>query len=686
MSWSDFPVVPDFSPAWDLAHQKARSKISDFSVEDLVALTTGVEAQGIIGRCVGNIGAQESHDFPGLCLEDGPLAVRLADYTTGFPAGINAASTFNRSLIRTRGLYLGRENKGKGVEIALGPDMNLVRAAAAGRNFETFGADPFLSGEAAYETVLGLQQGGVQACAKHFINNEQETDRTTSSSNVDDRTQHELYANPFMRSVMGGAASIMCSYNQINGTYACQNDKTLNDILKREFGFQGFVVSDWGGTHSTLSATVGLDMTMPGNTAGSSLGSYFGGNLTEYVQNGTIPRARLEDMATRILASWYLLGQDSPTYPAVNFNGNKPGDEATNEHIDVQDDHFKLVREMGAASTVLLKNIRNALPLQKPRSILLAGTDAGPGRIGPNSPRGQVNGVLAVGAGSGTATFSYLISPIEAIQQRARLDRTSVFWILDDFDISTAGSMAVGKSAALVFVNAESGEGSDRVNLTLNNAAENLILAVAAQNDNTIVTVHSVGPLIIPQWADHPNVTAILWAGMPGEEAGNSITDVLYGDWNPTGRLPYTLAKNAADYTQITPPSPPNQILQVPYTEGLLIDYRGFDARNITPAYEFGSHLIQNWENGGASPIAFGSSTALWLHRPAYQLYLRMFEGEPPSVLRGFTDVHLAPGQSKTATIFLSRHSLSIWDTVKQGWRRPEGEDRRDVRLRGSIA
>jgi beta-glucosidase len=236
------------------------------------------------------------------------------------------------------------------------------------------------------------------------------------SYNVDDRTQHEIYAAPFLRSVMAGLTSVMCSLNLINGTYACENNNTMNGILKNEPGFRGFVMSDWSAQHSTMSAMAGLDMTMPGDILPSITSesgafsvqgtntSYFGANLTAYVRNGMIPEARVDDMATRILASWYLLGQDSPNYPTTNFDASHPLEEATNEHIDVQDDHGKLVREIDASGIVLLKNVKKALPLKKPRKLVLIGSDVGPARIaGPNefALQAGVDGVLAVGWGSG---------------------------------------------------------------------------------------------------------------------------------------------------------------------------------------------------------------------------------------------------------------------------------------------
>ncbi|KAJ7280312.1 glycoside hydrolase family 3 protein [Mycena rebaudengoi] len=741
-------LIPDFTQAWAGAYQEAKRKIADFTLDEKASLATGVGWMG--GRCVGNtppIGVNGTK-WPGLCLEDSPLGIRFADFVTAFPTGVNTAATFNRKLIRRRGLFMGREHVGKGVNVALGPMMNIGRVAGGGRNWEGFGADPFLTGEAAYETILGMQEAGVQACAKHLINNEQEHFRTQESSHVDDRTQHEIYAHPFLRSIMAGVTSIMCSYNLINGTYACENDKIMNDIIKREFGFQGYIMSDWEATHSTISVVTGLDMTMPGDVTFLSGTTYFGPNLVAYVQNNTFPQTRLDDMATRIVAAWYFVHQDTTTYPATNFDAFNPMNEATNEHVDVQADHHELVREIGAASTVLLKNTGGALPLKKPRNIVLVGSDAGPGKVGPNefADQGGMDGILAMGWGSGTANFTYLVSPLEAIQRRARKDRTSVSWILDDFDVQRAGNMVIGKSAALVFISSNSGEGyitvdgneGDRKNLTAWHSGDDLVLAVAAQNNNTIVICHSVGPLILEPWIDHPNVTAVLWAGVPGQEAGNSITDVLYGDWNPSGRLPYTIAKQQQDYSaQLVLGGGPSDILSIPYTEGLNVDYRHFDTFNITPRFEFGyglsytnftysklhiakvgnqastdPKLEASWAAGNATPIAAGSSTALWLHRPLYnvtfevkntgpvwggdipQLYLNFptSAGEPPAVLKGFTNVEVLPGRKKTVSITLSRYDLSIWDTVAQGWRRPDGTigvsvgtSSRNIRLAGNI-
>ncbi|KAH9936901.1 beta-glucosidase [Amylocystis lapponica] len=736
-------LVPDFAPAWEVAYAKAEALVAQLNVVEKVNITTGVGWEN--GRCVGNIAAVG--EFPGLCLEDSPLGVRDTDFVTAFPAGITVAATWNRTMMRLRGLYMGQEHRGKGVHVALGPMMNLGRVAQAGRNWEGFSVDPFLSGETAYETVLGLQQAGVQACAKHYINNEQEYKRTQESSNVDDRTQHEIYLKPFLRSVQAGVASVMCSYNLINDTYACENDHTLNVLLKGELGFRGYVMSDWGAQMSTLSAVAGLDMSMPGDIALGSGTSWWGTNLTAFVLNDTIAEARLDDMATRILAGWYLLGQDQ-NYPNVSFNAFLPNLASENAHVDVQGDHYKLVREIGAASAVLLKNTPGALPLSKPRSVVLVGSDAGDAPMGPNgfADRGGDAGVLAMGWGSGTANFPYLISPLDAIQDRAREDGSVVSWWLNDWDTDGAASAALGFDVALVFVNADSGEGyisvdgnlGDRQNLTLWNNADELIQAVASVNPNTIVVAHSVGPSIVEPWIDNPNVTALIWANLPGQEAGNSIADVLYGAVNPSGRLPYTIAKNLSDYgTGLVLGGDADTIISIPYTEGLFVDYRHFDQENITPRFEFGfglsytlfeyenlhvhkakqyddtySDLEAQWAQGLPTPAVEGSSVAIWLHRPAFtidfevqntggvagadipQLYVHFpaGSGEPPSLLRGFSDVYLWPGETKKVTFTVSRYDLSVWDVPSQSWVLPNGTfalsvgaSSRDFRLSGTF-
>ncbi|KAI0271493.1 beta-glucosidase [Gloeopeniophorella convolvens] len=732
-STSSTPTPSNISPDWTAAYAKAKTTLAKMSLQDKVNLGTGVMWER--GNCVGNTPAISSINFPGLCLEDSPLGVRDTDLVSAFPAAINVAATFNRTLMNQRGAAMGAEFRGKGVNVALGPMMNLVRSPAAGRNWEGFGGDPYLSGEGAYETVTGIQSQGVQACAKHYINNEQEHSRDTSSSNVDDRTQHELYLAPFLRAVQADVASVMCSYNQINGTFACENGGTLNGLLKTELGFQGYVTSDWWATHSTVPATNnGLDMTMPGDTAENSGVSYFGPALVSAVNSGQVSSSRIDDMATRILAAWYLLGQDSG-FPAVNFNAwNSNG--GANQHVNVQGDHATLIRTIGAASTVLLKNTNSALPLKAPKSIAVVGSGAIPNPAGPNScsDRGCNTGVLAMGWGSGTDNFPYLVAPITSLTTQAQADGSTITSATSDTDLTTAGSVASGKSVALVFITADSGEGyitvegnaGDRNDLSAWHGGDALVQKVASVNSNTIVVVNSVGPINMEAWIDNSNVTAVVWSGIPGQEAGNALVDVLYGAYNPSGRLPYTIGKSITDYSAAVnyASSSDSNILPIPYTEGTFIDYRHFDAAGIAPRFEYGFGLsyttfqysgltVTGSIGTGTPPSGPGSSLDPWLHDPVITVSFtiknngtvdgteipQLYTSPPASAnaapfnLKGFDSVFIPAGQSKSVSLTLSRYDLSFWNTTTQRWEIPQGTtgisvgaSSRNLLLKGSIA
>lgn len=245
---------------------------------------------------------------------------------------------------------------------------------------------------------------GVRLLAIETRDSEQETQRDLYTSNVDDRTEHEVYLQPFIQCVIAGVAAVMCSSNLVNGTYACENSVALNGMLKGQLGFQGFVMSDWYATHSTTDANKGLDMTMPGDITPGSGTSYFGANLLQAVGSGTVAEAQVDEMANRILSSWYFLAQNSTSYPKTNFNSYNPFDHATNQDIDVQADHDTLVRQIDAAGTILLKNVNNALPLKAPGTLVVIGSDAGPAhRAGPNGFTNQAgsDGILAAGWGTG---------------------------------------------------------------------------------------------------------------------------------------------------------------------------------------------------------------------------------------------------------------------------------------------
>ena len=410
----------------------------------------------------------------------------------------------------------------------------------------------------------------------------------------------------------------MCSYNQINNSYACQNSHTLNYLLKGELGYQGFVVSDWQGQKSGVgSALAGLDMTMPGDTLFNSGQSYWGPNLTVAVLNGTVPQWRLDDMCIRIIAAWYYVGRDNSSIGIpINFDAwttdtygyqhfyAKKDQTLINEHVDVRQEHAQLIRQIGSASTVLLKNSNNALPLTgKEKFTAVFGDDAGNNPYGPNGcpDRGCDNGTLGMAWGSGSANFPYLVTPETAIQNEV-LSNHGVFQsITNNYAGKQILALAGQASVSIVFVNADSGEGyisvdgneGDRNNLTLWDNGDVLITNVSATCNNTIVVVHSTGPVLLGNYSSNPNVTAILWAGVPGEQSGNSIADVLYGRVNPGAKLPFTLAESREDYGTdlLYLPNNGKAAPQVAFTEGVFIDYRAFDRANITPVYEFGYGL-----------------------------------------------------------------------------------------------
>lgn len=386
------------------------------------------------------------------------------------------------------------------------------------------------------------------------------------------------------------------------------------------------VVSDWWAQHTGVASTLaGLDVTMAGDQGLASGNTYWGSNLTAAVLNGTIPQWRLDDMVVRLMSAYYKVGRDKARVP-VNFNSwnstfptygyaHPQGPEdytQINWHVNVQDDHAKLIREIGGASTVLLKNSKitssgkPALPLNRPKSIAIIGDDAHDNPTGPNgcpdrgcSTQLGNTGTLAMGWGSGTANFPYLIAPVTALKAQASQDHTTVTNVSNNYDLVAIKKAVVGAQTAIVFANADSGEryitvdgnGGDRNNLTLWGNGDALVEYVASLNPNTILVVHSVGPVILEAHKKNPNITAILWAGLPGQETGNAITDVLYGVVNPQAKSVFTWGKSREDYgvdVQYTFPTDPPQLN---FKEGTFIDYRHFDAASIEPTYEFGFGL-----------------------------------------------------------------------------------------------
>ncbi|CAO3595858.1 unnamed protein product [Absidia cylindrospora] len=679
--------------SWDEAKVLAKELVGQMSLEQKVNMTTGMGFN--ITPCVGNTYPITNPDFPSLCLQDAPLGMRFAYNVTAGVSGVNAAASFDKKAILQRGEYMGAEFKGKGVHIQLGPAMNFMRSPEGGRGWESFGEDPYLTGVASAETITGIQSQGVIATSKHFIANDQEKNRHEESSNIDDRTMHEVYLWPFARSVEAGVGSVMCSYNKLNGTTACENE-IMNSLLKEELGFNGFIQTDWWAALSTVdSPTNGLDMVMPGNMDQSDnhSPSYFGANLVNAVKEGKVKESRVTDMAVRIASAYYKMGQDK-NFPKTTLDSFNPTPKGS---VNVEANHKELVREMGAAFVVLLSNEKNILPLTKAdRSISIIGSDAVSDPLLFDRSKcadfGCDPATLIQGWGSGTVSFpSYIVAPLDGIKARAgknvKIQSTN-----DNYDLENAKKIAQASDIAIVFANADAGEEyisvdgnvGDRKNLTLWNNGDNLIQAVADANKNTIVVIHAVGAILMP-WANHPNIKAIVWPGLPGQESGNSLADVLFGDVNPSGRLPYTIAKKIEDY-----PATATADLEIDYSEKLNVGYRWFDYKNIEPLYPFGYGLSYTKFDYGKLKVKVNGkknqvSAQLQVQNTGHvdgaevvQLYLSFPKnaGEPPKILRGFEKVFIkAGGNHKQSVKFeLTKTELSIWDVTSQSWTIPHGE------------
>ncbi|KAI6779252.1 putative beta-glucosidase G [Emericellopsis cladophorae] len=733
---------------WEESLRKARKFVAELTLEEKATMVTGKP-----GPCTGNIYPIHRMGFSGLCLQDGPAAIRNADYSSVFPAGVTIASSWDRKMMYDRSVAMGREFKSKGAHIALAPAVGpLGRSAYSGRNWEGFSPDPYLSGVAMGLSVRGLQDAGVQATAKHFILNEQEILRNPTlgrtndwvfeavSSNADDRTMHELYLWPFANAVHEQVSAVMCSYQRINGSYGCQNSKALNGLLKEELGFQGYVMSDWFATHAGVaSMEAGLDMDMPGTPLrkvilpdGSGYNSYLGGNVTLAVRNGTISKERVNDMVERIMTPYFFLKQNQ-NFPTIDPSSMKLKALAPSEQLfydweaevtapasrDVRDDHGQLIRKHAAASTILLKNEKNALPLRSPKSIYVYGNDAGDTTQGPLNQEEYEFGNYAVGGGSGAARFSEHVTPLRAIQERAAAQGNALvqFWLNNtqilEMDPSSMFSTEE-PDVCIVMTKSWASEGWDRETLDLEWEGSAVVDKVASVCSNTMVVIHSGGINMMP-FASHPNVTAIIAAHYPGDQAGYSMVDVMYGDVNPSGRLPYTIAHNPTDYefAPITTGVTTNgtEDWQSWFDEKLFIDYRHFDKTNTSVLYEFGFGLsyttfalsnltIHKVATGDieALPkkqdIAPGGNPALWetlykieimVHNTGHvrgaavpQLYITFPEQGPDDTpvrqLRGFEKIELSTCGQQTVNFELMRRDISYWDVAVQQWRIPEGE------------
>ena len=558
------------------ASQRASLLTNAMTFSEMTTMVAGAS-----GSYVGYIPNNTRLGIPALNLQDGPAGIGDgANNVTAFPAPITIAASWDAALSRQYGGMMGAEARGKGVSVLLAPMMNDARLYEDGRNFEGSGEDPRLSGAMAAAEIQGIQSQGVIATAKHFVCNDQETQRMLISSDVDERTREEVYYPAFRASVRAGVGAVMASYNRVNSRYACESE-ALNATLKKLWGFNGFVMSDWGAGFSTVAgANNGLDMDMySGGFASSSINSA--------IQSGNVPSSEVNGMVQRTLTSMFQFGLfDNPGTGSLSSNVTGTA-------------HAQFARNAAAQGTVLLQN-NGGLSLLNTSAIH---SIAVIGSVASVSP-------ISTGAGSAGVTLPYNITPLAGITSRAGAGITVSYSQGDGASISAATLLASNSDVAIVCVGQQTSEGSDRASSLLN-GQDALISAVAAANPHTIVVVYSSSATLMP-WANQ--VAGVLDAWYPGQENGNALAQVLFGDVNPSAKLPVTIPASAGQVCASTAAQWPGLLGHVSYSEGLQVGYRWYDANNVAPLFPFGFGLsyttfgYSNLTVSAASPSRAGAN------------------------------------------------------------------------------
>lgn len=648
--------------------------------------------------------------IPELWTTDGPHGVRpevlwdewdqagwTNDSCLAFPALTCLAATWDTDLSRLYGRSLGEEARFRGKDVVLGPGVNIYRTPLNGRNFEYMGEDPFLAARMAIPYVQGVQSNGVAACVKHYALNNNEVNRHTTNVKVDDRTLYEIYLPAFKAAVQeGGAWSIMGAYCLYQDKHLCHNPRMLNDILKGEWGFDGAVISDWGGTHDTGEAiSNGLDLEMGSWTNGLYAGAsnaydnyYMAKPYEDLIRAGKAGTGELDDKARRVLRLIFRT--------AMNPDG---GYGSMNSEA-----HYEAARRIGADGIVLLRNRNGLLPMRDldGKRVLV---------VGENAIK-----MMTVGGGSSSLKVQHEVMPLEGLRNalagKARVDyqRGYVGDTTGEYNGVTTGqdlsesrpaeqliadAVAAARQADyVVFVgglNKQSGqdsEDSDRAALGLPYSQDAVIEALAEANPNLIV-VNISGNAVAMPWAD--KVGAIVQAWFLGSEAGNSIADVLTGKVNPSGKLPFTFPRKLDDVAAHALGAYPgtkradSDIWDLSYDEGILVGYRWFDTRKIKPLFAFGHGLSYTRFKYGkiaadAKEMAAGDSLTFTVPvtntgdvagAEVVQLYITDNKASvmrPAKELKGFGKVYLQPGETRDVTFTIGKDDLAFFDADRHEW------------------
>lgn len=683
--------------------ERVEDALSRLTLEEKVALT---HAQSkFCSPGVARLG------IPEFWMTDGPHGIRpevlwdeweqagwTNDSCVAFPALTCLAASWDPEIARLYGKSIGEEARYRNKTVLLGPGVNIYRSPLNGRNFEYMGEDPYLAGKMVVPYVQGVQQNGVAACVKHYALNNQEVNRHTTNVIVDDRALYEIYLPAFKAAVQeGNAWAIMGSYNLYKNQHGCHNQYLLNDILKGEWGFDGVVVSDWGGVHNTQEAiTNGLDMEFGSWTNGLSNGAsnaydnyYLADPYLKLIREGKVGTKELDDKVRRILRLAYRTTMDR----------NRPYGSLCSEA------HFAAARSIGEEGIVLLQNRNDLLPINLNRAKRIV-------VIGENAIK-----MMTVGGGSSSLKVKYELSPLDGIRKRVG-DQAEVIYARgyvgdpsgeyngvksgQDLEDSRspeeliAEAVAVAKEADyVIFIGGlnksahQDCEDADRKELGLSYGQDKVITALAKANKNLIV-VNISGNAIAMPWVKE--VPAIVQAWYLGSEAGSAIASVLTGDVNPSGKLPFTFPASLQDVGAHklgeypgTPRSDGSPIVDQKYNEGIFVGYRWVDKEKTKPLFSFGhglSYTTFAYGKAVADKKVMGQDEMLTITLPVtntgsregsevIQLYISDLKSSlprPVKELKGFSKVKLAPGETREVTFTIGKEALSFFDDTRHEW------------------
>ena len=611
--------------------------------------------------------------IPMIQMSDAAYGVRSSAengrYSTALPSNIAAAASWDPEAACQYGALIGRELRAQGYNMTLGGGVNVTREPRNGRTFEYQGEDPILAGILGGNRVKCEQAQHVIGDIKHYAVNDQESGRNEVDSIISKRAMRESDLLAFEIGIqVADPGAVMCSYNAVNGDFACENKYLLTEVLKKDWNFKGFVLSDWGGTHSTVKASAaGLDNEEP-------LDDFFGGNLKDAVQSGKVPAAELDDHARRILRSEFASGiVDNPIQKSV---------------VDVSGG-LEIARHIAEQSTVLLKNDNHVLPLdrQKIHSIAIIGTNADTGMIsGGGSAQVDPPGRPSAGW---QAHVWFPASPLKAVRAKAPAANVQ---FNSGSNPGSAAALARQSDIAIVFAHQWMSEGMDLPTLSLPDNQDALIEQVAAANPRTIVVLET-GTAVTMPWVD--KVSGIAEAWYAGSDGANAVANVLFGDVNPSAKLPMTFPRSEADlphpHLVIPPPGAQGKeavmrtgvampTFSVHYDEGLKVGYKWYDAENKPVLFPFGyglsytsySYSDLKVKNGKKTTVSFTvKNTGSCSGAEVAQVYaaLPASANEPPKRLVAWNKVQLEPGESKSVSVTVDPKYLSIYDEAQDGWR-----------------